>query len=261
MKLGITILGSGSRGNALILHSEEHGILIDAGFSRKELIARMSRSELSPEIIKGILITHEHDDHVKGARIFANQFQIPTYVTSETGKYLQTYNRIGSQIKLFDPGAEFQIGEFQIQPFSVPHDAINPVGFVIKYFNAKIGVATDLGHATRLVKQRLFDSNVLIWESNHDMEMLRNSSRPLNLQRRIMGKHGHLSNSSSMDALNEIISEQTRFLFLFHISSDCNSYDLIGKIMQEKLAELNRSDILCFVPTQSKPLNTVWLEC
>ncbi len=172
MNIGITIIGSGSKGNSILIHTETSGILIDAGFSRKEMLARFAKVGIDPAIIKALLITHDHGDHVKGARILADHLKIPTFVNEMTYKHLHHKNLIGNQVQIFDPGSAFEINEFRIHPFSVPHDAMEPVGFAI-FANiqgkksVKIGIATDLGHVNNLVQARLQDCDALIIECNH----------------------------------------------------------------------------------------------
>ena len=258
--LGITVLGSGSRGNSILLHSADEGILIDAGFSRKEIIARMLKSNVSPEIIKAILISHEHGDHISGAKLLADNFGIPTYGTSETLKHLHVYEKLGRDVRIFESGSVFNVGSFEIRPFSVPHDAADPVGFVVTCQRVKVGIATDMGHLSALCLKRLSGCDALIIESNHDVEMQKNSERAMHLKRRVLGKHGHLNNDDAMSALPLLISRNTRFLCLSHLSSECNSQELVRKLAENKLAELNRPDILLSIADQLIPLPTVWMN-
>jgi len=258
--LGITVLGSGSRGNSILLHSADEGILVDAGFSRKEIIARMHKSNLSPEIVKAILISHEHGDHISGVKILADSLGIPAYGTSETLKHLHSHGKLGRYVKVFESGSVFSIGSFEVRPFSVPHDAADPVGFVVTYQGIKVGIATDMGHLSALCLKRLSGCDVLIIESNHDVEMQKNSERAMHLKRRVLGKHGHLNNDDAMSALPHLISTNTRLLCLSHLSTECNSPELVRKLAEKKLAELNRSDILLSITDQMTPLPTVWMN-
>jgi phosphoribosyl 1,2-cyclic phosphodiesterase len=262
MGLGVTILGSGSSGNSILVHNDSAGIMIDAGFSRKELLKRLGIANLSPEMIKALLITHEHSDHVKGGRVFADQLEIPTYTTADTFKYLRLKSSIGKKVKLFEPGSQFKVEEltdFWIKPFSVQHDCIQPVAFVINSGDIKVGIATDLGHLNRLAIQHLKDCDILILESNHDREMLYNSDRPLMLKKRISSRHGHLSNEDAMNSMDELLTPRTKCVLLAHLSSDCNDHFLVEDLMLEKLTKLERPDILLRVAYQEKPLETVWL--
>ena len=259
MKIGITVLGSGSSGNALLLHTENSAILVDAGFSRKELLARFATAGIDPGIVKGLLITHEHGDHVKGARVFADELDIPTYMTVQAYNYLKHKNLIGRKVQVFDPGSPFSVDIFSIHPFVVPHDAMDPVGFTLRINDLKIGVVTDLGHVNNLVKTRLQGCDALILECNHDVQMLRNSDRSINLKRRILGRFGHLNNEDAINALNELLHPRTRHLVLYHLSGECNCPDKVANLAAAKLASLNRTDISCQIAAQHAPMATMWL--
>ena len=264
MSIGITVLGSGSRGNALVIHTEDSGILIDAGFSRKEMLARFAKSDIDPSIIKALLITHEHGDHVKGARVLADHLDIPTFVNEMTLRPMRSKNHIGKNIEIFEPGTPFAIDCFNIHPFSVPHDAQEPVGFTVTVSlpekeHTKIGIVTDLGHISHLVEARLQECDALVLECNHDKKMLRDSDRSLNLKYRIAGKFGHLNNDDSISALDRILHSKTKHLVLYHLSSDCNTPDIVAKLAVAKLAELNRDDINLQIASQTDPLETLWL--
>ncbi|MFA7232115.1 MAG: MBL fold metallo-hydrolase [Victivallaceae bacterium] len=260
MSIGITALGSGSRGNAFVIHSPTGDILVDAGFSRKDLLNRMEKTGVNPAAIKALLLTHEHDDHARGCRVFCDGLNIPACASYHTSEYLQKKQKMPNTVMEFSPGTIFEVAGFQVSPFSVQHDAIDPVGFVITKSGVKIGIATDLGTVNGLALQRLRDCHILVLESNYDQNMLRNSNRQYYLQKRIMGRHGHLNNTDAIDALPELISARTSAIFLVHVSSECNSYDLVRKLGTEKLAALGRSDIRMQVVEQSAPLPTVWVE-
>lgn len=256
--LGITVLGSGSKGNSVLLHTKEKGLLVDIGFSRKEMLARLETRNISPDIIQALVVTHEHDDHVKGCRVFTDQFKIPSYLTPDTYSFLNAKNKVGNQKKLFDPGSKFDIDQFYVEPFAVQHDAIQPVGFVITINGFKVGIATDLGFLNRLCMQRLYDCDALVLESNHDIPMLRMSERPLSLKRRIMSRHGHLNNEDAINSLDSLLTSKTKYLCLAHISSDCNDHDLVENMAVHKLNELGRQDIKLDVAKQSRPMETTW---
>ncbi len=259
MRFGITALGSGSRGNAILIHTEEEGILVDAGFSRKEIIARLASCGIDPRKIKALLISHEHGDHVNGARLFSDDYDIPTYTTASTGKCLNDLGKLGKKRVFFETGSIFEIKPFNVRPFAVPHDAVDPVGFVISVESIKVGIATDLGHMNTLCIQRLKDCDALILECNHDVEMQRRSERSLKLQMRVLGKRGHLNNDDAMSALDSLVTEKTKFVFLVHLSSDCNEYSLVLELGKKKLADIGRQDILLTVVSQDRPSETIWI--
>lgn len=259
MKIGITALGSGSRGNAFVVHAGDTGILIDAGFSCKALLEKMEATGINPGAIKAMLLTHEHDDHAKGCRVFCDKLKIPVCATYRTAKYLFEQKKLAEHVMEFMPGSIFSLEGFSINPFSVRHDAIEPVGFTLTRGDTKIGLATDLGSVDQLAQMRLRDCDILVLESNYDMEMLRNSQRSLHLKRRIMGRHGHLNNIDTLAALPDLLTERTRALYLVHISSECNDYDLVRKQAEKKLHEMGRGDILLNVVKQTSPTNTFYL--
>ncbi|MCP3965795.1 MAG: MBL fold metallo-hydrolase [Lentisphaerae bacterium] len=266
MTLGITALGSGSRGNSFVVHSPEGNILIDAGFSRKELIKRMEHTGIDPASIAALLLTHEHEDHSKGCRVFCDQMKIPACMTFGTREYLQKKQdekkiaKLPSSIEVFNPGTPFEIVGLKITPFAVQHDAVDPVGFVIEHGSCRIGFASDLGAVNSLAKLRLTDCDMLVLESNYDQDMLRSSDRQYYLKKRIMGRHGHLNNVDAMEALPTLLSEKTKLLYLVHISSECNCYELVRKLGTETLENIKRNDILFKVVEQDTPIQTVWLK-
>jgi phosphoribosyl 1,2-cyclic phosphodiesterase len=259
MKIGITILGSGSKGNAILIHSENNGLLIDAGFSRKEILKRCLDADFDSKQIKALLISHEHGDHIKGARVLADHLDIPTYLTNKVYSYLKNKKLIGQKIYLFQPGDKFKVEEFEIQPFQVLHDATDPVGFIITVNSQKIGIVTDLGCIDNLVKAKLMKCEVLILECNHDKQMLMNSDRSINLKRRINGKFGHLNNVDAINSLNDIICENTKHIVFYHLSNDCNDREMVYNMAQEKISSLNRSDINFTIAKQNEILPTFWL--
>lgn len=259
MRTGITVLGSGSGGNSLLIHTKESAILIDAGFSRKEILARLATAKIDPAIIKGLLITHEHGDHVKGARVLADHLNIPTFLTSQAYKHLHYRNLVGKNAQVFNPGSPFDIDIFNVHPFVVPHDAMEPVGFVFFTSNLKIGIVTDLGHVNNLVKARLAECDALVLECNHDVQMLKQSDRSINLKRRILGRFGHLNNEDAINALDELLHTKTRHLVLYHLSSECNCRDKVAKLASAKLADLNRPDVTYRIAEQHAPIETLWL--
>jgi phosphoribosyl 1,2-cyclic phosphodiesterase len=268
MGLGVTALGSGSSGNSFVIHSAGGNILIDAGFSRKELIRRMKEVNVEPESIRAVLLSHEHDDHVKGCRVFCDQFQIPLCASFETLKYLQRkdtegkgkFLRLPKNIRQFQPGSKFEICGMTILPFTVQHDAIDPVGFVISGKNTSIGFASDLGAVNALAKIRLSGCDILILESNYDLDMLRRSDRQIHLKKRIAGPHGHLNNLDAVAALDELLTERTKVLMLVHASSECNDYSLVRSLAQEQLGKMCRNDIVLKIVEQNSTVGTILLD-
>ncbi len=252
MSTQITILGSGTGGNSILIHTEEYGILIDAGLSKKQTFQRLNNCGLSEEIIKAIIITNDHCDHVRSARIIADELNIPTYIASTIFLGLKDSNKLGSNIYCFDPETVFSIGDFELTPFEIPHDSLEPVGFVIRHNKNKIGLATDLGSINNYVKGFLNGCNAIILESDYDKRMLLNSDRPLHLKRKINGRFGHLSNEQAVNAIHDIVTADTKLLIFLHLSSECNKEEIVKSATLDKLNELGIQDLDFHIVPQSK---------
>ena len=247
-------LGSGSSGNSFIIEWGDQALIVDQGFSRKELLKRMDAAGFSPEKLCGALLTHEHSDHCKGSRVFCDDLNIPLYTTAKTANYLSRKGTLPQKVYAFEPGENFQLGKFHVRSFSLPHDAVDPVGFQISCDALKIGIATDFGHAPANIKGELKGCDALVLESNYDREMLMNSSRSLELKRRIFGVRGHLGNVDSCQLLPELLSENTRLLLLAHISSECNRPELVAENCSAMLNMLQMTDKLHFeILSQDRP--------
>lgn len=256
--VGITILGSGSSGNATVIHCGTEAIMIDAGFSFKETSRRLKLAGISDLNINGILVTHEHSDHIGGIRLCSEKFEAPVYATRQCGMYIRNKNpRIG-QMASIAAGCEFSIGRFEICPFSIPHDACDPVAYTIRCGNVKIGVATDIGYASSGISYQLSGCGILVLESNHDINMLAASNRPWQLKQRILSRQGHLSNEASSELLENIISPQTRSVILAHLSQECNTAQQAYNVARSMLAKIGRTDIRLLVADQNIPMETVW---
>ncbi len=253
-KISFGALGSGSRGNAFILRCGQDAVLIDAGFSRRELCARLVKLGIDPGMIRAVLVTHEHEDHVKGMRVLCEQFDIPAYGTGRTMEHLRKHDKLPSRVRLFEPGSCFEIASFEISPFAIPHDAVDPVGFVIRCGGRKIGIATDLGKINPLTSMRLADSDALVLESNYDHDMLMNSSRTMQLKRRIRGQFGHLNNMDAVSALPSLLGARTRALLFAHVSSECNTYETVFHLGRSALDGMGRQDVFFDVVKQDDVL-------
>ena len=258
--VGVTVLGSGSTGNAVVVQGEDRALLIDAGFSMKQTRERMAKSGMDPATLQAILVSHEHGDHVKGLRVAAKQLEVPVYCNRSTAMILKDGKHDPGKMTLFNTGTEFTQGEFRILPFSVPHDAMDPVGFIIETKNHKIGIATDLGHVSNPVAYHLRECDILVIESNHDLELLKQSQRPWSLKQRIMGRHGHLSNDASSELTSRIIHERTQHIVLAHASEDCNRPHLIEQSLTETLSAAKRPDLTPLVARQTDPLPPLWVD-
>ncbi|MBP5181464.1 MAG: MBL fold metallo-hydrolase [Lentisphaeria bacterium] len=257
---GMTVLGSGSSGNASIIHGPEGNILLDAGFSAKELERRMEDCGIEPDSVRALLLTHEHSDHTKGCRVFADRHGIDVYMTSPVCHAAEKGRFLPESYVLFSPGDSFDLCGVGIKSFTLPHDALDTVGFVFRCGAGKIGVATDLGHVNALVREQLRGCTLIMLESNHDPEMLRNSPRTLSLKRRILSRHGHLCNEDACAALEEMVTPETHEIILAHISSECNDCGIVEDLGSRTLAKLKREDILLKVALQDSPLGTFHVD-
>lgn len=227
-------LGSGSEGNAWIVESASSAsrptrVMIDCGFTLRETVARLSACSLEPSDLQAILVTHEHDDHVGGVFRFARKFGTPVYATMGTfrasvkaglvdASWLET-----GQVKIFDPETAWSVGDLQLQPFTVPHDAAEPAQFVVSDAKHRFGIMTDCGMATPHIISRLSGCNALVLESNHDVDMLSKSDYPGSLKRRIASDYGHLSNDAAHDILAAIDRDALRCLVAAHLSQSTNN--------------------------------------
>ncbi len=248
-------LASGSRGNSLFVSCDNFPLLIDAGLSGIEIQRRLTAVNIEPETLKAIIITHEHSDHVKGAGVLSRRYHIPVYITKKTWKACPNLGEI-KDLRFFECGRSFQINHIKINPFSISHDAIDPVGLTLEFQTHKIGIATDLGIATGLVREHLKNSTVLYIESNHDPEMLISGSYPWHLKQRIKGRTGHLSNNDARDLLKELKADNLKHVILAHLSEENNCP---RKAAAEVFKGLNRSDITLHVAKPDKPGNLVKL--
>src|SRR5258705_1849459 len=235
----MTILGSGSNGNCTYLETNETRVLIDAGLSGKQIRQRLLTIGRTPENLDGILITHEHSDHIDGLTGLAARLKLPIYCNRQTRDAIRASLDVEVQFHLFETGATFELGSFCIDTFSVPHDAYDPVGFLIRADCANIGFLTDLGHATKLVIERVRSANVLVLETNHDLKMLQDDlRRPWSVKQRIVSRHGHLSNDAAAKLAGEIVTANLEYLYLGHLSSDCNRPELAHHAVNQELTRI-----------------------
>ena len=222
-------LFSGSSGNAVYLSTDCGSILIDCGMSGKQTLEAMQLNHLPPEELKAILITHEHSDHVKGAGILSRRLHIPIYATEGTWQGMEAaVGEIPAHHRVVITADEsFFLNDMEIMPFSIPHDANDPTGYRIYTPRASVAVATDLGYFSDHVRDAVTGADVVLLESNHDPDMLKqNAFYPAHLKKRILGRKGHLSNESGAAAALELVEYGTKHLLLGHLSSENNTPDL-----------------------------------
>jgi phosphoribosyl 1,2-cyclic phosphodiesterase len=221
--LAICILASGSRGNAIFVSSGSTSILIDAGLSGIEIERRLKHRGLCPKNLDAILVSHEHTDHIQGVGVLSRRFKLPVYLNAGTQK--AALSQLGNlhHFENFECGTTFRINDLSIHPFSISHDAQDPVGFTVNQNGTKIGIATDLGIATSMVKDHLKECVLLVLEANHDEDMLINGPYPWPVKQRIKSRTGHLSNEASKTLLNEIQHDGLKHVMLAHLSETNNT--------------------------------------
>lgn len=254
MAVSWTILGSGSAGNCAYLEAGETRLLIDAGLSARQIRLRLAALGRVVESLSGILITHEHSDHVEGLKVLAARHDIPIYCNRFTREALEA--QLGQRLscRVFETGAAFSVGEVEVESFSVPHDAQDPVGFLVRTSSGNVGVLTDLGHVTRLVLERLRPTQVLLVEANHDVRLLQEDTRrPWATKQRILSRHGHLSNEATAAMVEILANGDLQHVFLGHLSRDCNRPQLAQAAVAQRLEALGARHIRVTTATQDTP--------
>ena len=223
MSMKVCVLGSSSSGNSTFVASGTTRILIDAGLSYRKLSQRLESIGEDITRLDAVCVTHEHTDHTcaipvlhkrTGASLFSNSGTVDGMKGSDRHR--------GLPWQVFTTGQSFQVGDLLLDPFSVPHDAYDPVGFTVQCAGTTVGIVTDMGMTTELIRQRLRACRVVVVESNHDVELLKSASRPWSLKQRISGRHGHLSNEQAAELLAEIAGGALETVFLAHLSAECN---------------------------------------
>jgi phosphoribosyl 1,2-cyclic phosphodiesterase len=234
----LCLLASGSKGNCLFLETDSCRLLIDAGLSGREALLRLASIGVAPESLDGILITHEHTDHIRGVGALARRLKIPVLCGSRTH---EAARHVIGKVDLveFDPGSSFTFKGISVDPFPITHDACDPVGFRIEGGEGCIGFATDLGIATRLTQEKLKGCRALVLEFNHDEEMLQNGPYPWHLKQRIRSRHGHLSNSEAAVLLDELLHPGLEGVFLSHLSEVNNDPALAMTAARDLVAGQN----------------------
>ncbi len=256
-----SVLGSGSEGNSVFIANEDGGVLIDVGFSLKRISERMEMMKITPELIRGLLITHEHIDHIRGIGLFARKYRIPVYGTEET---LNRGHRILGNLpeaKIITNYQAFQIGSLIFRAFSIVHDAADPVGYIVESNDRRIGICTDTGCVTHLIKERLKDCDGLILEMNHDMGMLLAGPYPWHLKQRIKSRTGHLSNEDAGVLLHDIWHSQLQTVHLAHLSKENNLPELAMLAASEAMTRAgNTGSTILQVAKQDEPTQMIHFQ-
>ncbi|MFG6113645.1 MBL fold metallo-hydrolase [Halobacillus sp. MO56] len=264
MTLRFSVLASGSTGNAFYIETDQEKILVDAGLSGKRIDQAMHDIGISPKELTKILVTHEHSDHIKGLGIMARKYNLPIYANEKTWHAMD-----GSLGKLtldqkFHFGMEEvkSFGDLDVESFGVSHDAADPMFYTFRHNGKKVSLVTDLGYVSERIKKTVEDADAYIFESNHDVEMLRMGRYPWNTKRRILGDSGHVSNEDCALALTDIITDRTKRIYLAHLSQDNNMKDLarmsVSNVLKERGFEVgSRVELHDTDPKQPTPLYVV----
>ena len=254
----LTVLGSGSSGNASLVCLGDTRILIDAGFSGKEICARMKRAGIEPDRLDAILVTHEHSDHIRSVHTLSRRFEAPIFCTEGT------FEAVIAEKAFFDwqevhPGRSFKVGNVTVHPISLPHDAADPIGFRMEAADQVLGHVTDFGYASALVRESLKGCDLLVVEANHDLDLLKQGPYPWYLKQRIAGRLGHLSNEAFFEMLPEIVHDDVRQLIIAHMSDTNNDPRLVALQTKRLLRSLGLPNLPFAIAPQDKPLPTVHL--
>lgn len=226
-------LGSGSRGNATVVSHGKTTLLVDCGFSARETEKRMQRFDLDPNQLSGIVVTHEHADHINGVRVLARKYRIPVYATAGTAGCLAA--DVKELIHEFSCHEIFNIGDVEVQPFPVPHDAREPSQFVFSDGQHRLGLLTDVGMSTPIIEEALSACDALLLEANHDIDMLDNGDYPDHLKYRVSGRLGHLNNVQSAKILENIDTSRLQHIVAMHLSEKNNSPNIVAPLFAEAL--------------------------
>ncbi|MGM0453666.1 MAG: MBL fold metallo-hydrolase [Thermodesulfobacteriota bacterium] len=233
--LCLCMLASGSKGNSIYISSGQTAILFDAGLSGKEIERRMKLRGLLPQQLDAIVVSHEHSDHIQGVGVLARRFGLPVYIAPETHDAAQSHLGTIQALHPFECGTAFAVNDLRIRPFSVSHDAAAPAGFTIENGGGKIGLATDLGIATAMVRHHLRDCDLLVLEANHDPCLLETGPYPWPVKQRVKGRTGHLSNESAKALLMDLLHDRLAHVVLAHISESNNTPEQALQVVTEQV--------------------------
>ena len=231
-------LFSGSSGNCTLVSSKGGTVLVDAGVSCKAIVGALTELSFSPEALNGILITHEHSDHIKGLSVFTKRYKLPIYRSREVLDYLVRHSCVHPDCSLFEIASPTEVGGMLVIPFDTPHDSVHSLGFRIETEDGhSIGIATDLGAVTDTVRTGLAGCSLVMLESNYDSAMLQCSSYPYHLKRRISGRRGHLENQDCASYLVELAKSGATQFVLCHLSKENNMPELALQTAYAKMSE------------------------
>jgi phosphoribosyl 1,2-cyclic phosphodiesterase len=255
--LKVTVLGSGSRGNAVLIESDGVRLLVDAGFSGRDLERRLHAVEVDPGSITALLVTHDHGDHTRGMGVAARRWGLPLYLTDLTRNVCASLLDGTEDVRRYGSDAPVEIAGLVVTPFLTVHDAIDPVAVTVteRSTGEKLGIATDLGRATASVRHALQGCDVLVLESNHDEILLRESPYPWSVKARIGGSHGHLSNRAAAELARELYHDGLCAVVLAHLSEQANDPGLAHEVVGAALGRRYRGTLA--VASQEHPLEPI----
>ncbi len=255
----VHVLASSSSGNSILVASGRSRILIDSGISLRETRARLAACGCELAELQAVLLTHEHTDHCAGLGPLSRAQAVRLFANESTAAGVElAVKGLCATWDVFETGLTFAVGDLQIESFSVSHDAADPVAFVVGDGRHRVGIATDLGVATAVVRRHLMDCDALILEANHDVEMLRLSARPWSLKQRVLGRQGHLSNEQAAALLADVAGPRLQVVYMAHLSSECNTPELAGAALRQALHQLGRDEIVVretYPDRPAEPLN------
>jgi len=234
------VLASSSSGNSTFICTERTRLLVDVGLSKRDVLGRLAAIGESAEDLNAILITHEHSDHVSGLVAVARQLDVPVFITRLTAPSIP-WGEYTPRLDCFQAGTSFIIGDIDVDSFTVPHDAIDPVGFCFRTQGIKVGVVTDLGYVPDSIKFHLRGADLLILESNHDLEMLKVGPYPWSVKQRVMGRKGHLSNDVVSEFIGSDLDTSVNTLVLGHLSEHNNHPEIVRSVAARALDRARRS--------------------
>jgi phosphoribosyl 1,2-cyclic phosphodiesterase len=234
--LRFSSLGSGSEGNALVVQVGKSALLLDCGFGLAEAEMRLARAGLLPENLDAIVVTHEHSDHIGGVARFARKHAIPVWLTHGTAKVLNEGSISPSLLRFVDPHVAFHVGDIQVIPYLVPHDAFEPVQYLFSDGDARLGILTDTGTITEHIEATLSGCDSLVIECNHDLDMLMNGPYPASLKKRVAGRFGHLDNHAAASLLRNIDCTKLVHVLAAHLSKQNNRIEFAQKALADALS-------------------------
>lgn len=255
MTLRFSVLASGSTGNAFYIESNKEKLLVDAGLSGKQMDKLFDEVQVSPADLSGILVTHEHSDHIKGLGIIARKYNLPIYANQKTWNAMErSIGKLSLDQKfVFNMEEVKTFGDIDVESFGVSHDAAEPMFYVFRHGGKKVALVTDLGYVSERIKKTIEGADAYVFESNHDVGMLRMGRYPWSVKRRILGDSGHVSNEDCGLALTDVIDNNTKRIYLAHLSKDNNMKDLarmsVDNILRERGIEVELHDTDPLMPT------------